>query len=151
MTENKAYEMNNLNKSTSNQVENGVKLVESKPTMKTNSRWVILQVIIPFSIWTIIFQLIPGIWDELFGSDRTWFYELNTSPISPPPIVIQTIWPFLNFSLSTYGWYVSYQLRSSRQYQILFFWVQMILKWLYAPLFFELHGVVTVFVMDIFG
>ena len=114
---------------------------------KCNDRFIITRVIIPFSAWTIIFQMIPAIMERLFSPDQ-WFFTLENSPASPPRFLFNIVWPFLYFSLSTYGWYISYELKKSNPYRVLFalFFIQMILNWAYTPVLFGLKSTVGAFI-----
>ena len=150
MTENKAYEMSDISE-TQEQFyaeEENMKLSKRKLT-KPNSRWMITRVIIPFSVWTIIFQVIPKLSAQFIEPDE-WFFNLNFSPVKPPSIVVRSVWPFLYFTLSTYAWCISYELKR-RKYQIAFvmFMFQMILNWLYGPVMFAWHSPEGILVNDI--
>jgi len=153
MTDNKGYEMYDLGEKGKKQFFHAAQKEEmklSKPKLrKPNSRWVITRVIIPFSAWTIVFQVIPKLFGQFIPPDE-WFFMLNFSSIQPQPIVIDSVWPFLYFTLSTYAWYISYELKQ-RKYQLAFvlFMVQMILNWSYAPVMFAWHSSVGSLVTNI--
>jgi len=124
------------------------KISEEEP--KYTSRSVIIQVIVPFSVWTIIFQVIPPVIGQFFDP---WpgFFELNSSPVAPPSYLIGIVWSFMYFTVSTYGWYISYELKDSVAYRVLFvfFWIHAMLNWAYQPVFFGLETIVGGFVIGL--
>merc|ERR1712135_9162 len=102
---------------------------------------------IPFSAWTIIWQVIPEVLGQWFDPGP-WFFSLNNSPASPPSYLFGIVWPFLYFTISTYGWYISHEMKNSVGYRVLFalYWVQMLLNWAYSPIYFGLESPVGGFV-----
>jgi len=121
---------------------------QAKQNRKCNDRYITMKVIIPFSIWTIIFQVIPAVIGQLFDPDE-WYFELNKSPAVPPTWVFGVVWPFLYFSLSTYGWYISHEIRCY-PYRVLFifFLLEMILNYMHTPILFGLENLVGPLVLN---
>merc|ERR1719234_387027 len=104
--------------------------------MAVNSKWGIIRVIVPFSIWQIILQVVPALLTKFVPPDQ-WFFALNFAPNQPAAFVPEVVWPFLYFTLATYGWYISYELKKpGYQVAMLFLIIHMVLCWMYAPVMF---------------
>ena len=91
--------------------------------------------------WIIVFELISAAigFSTRFGM-YPWYLYLNKSSLTPPGYVFSIVWPLLYCSLAILG-YLLYRKRKNSVIDKLFklYWVQMILNWLWSPIFFNLH------------
>jgi tryptophan-rich sensory protein len=91
--------------------------------------------------WIIVFELISAAigFSTRFGM-YPWYLYLNKSSLAPPGYVFSIVWPLLYCSLAILG-YLLYRKRKNSGIDKLFklYWVQMILNWLWSPVFFNLH------------
>jgi translocator protein len=91
--------------------------------------------------WIIVFELISAAigFSTRFGM-YPWYLYLNKSSLTPPGYVFSIVWPLLYCSLAILG-YLLYRKRKNSGIDKLFklYWVQMILNWLWSPIFFNLH------------
>ena len=91
--------------------------------------------------WIIVFELISAAigFSTRFGM-YPWYLYLNKSSLTPPGYVFSIFWPLLYCSLAILG-YLLYRKRQNSGIDKLFklYWVQMILNWLWSPIFFNLH------------
>jgi benzodiazapine receptor len=91
--------------------------------------------------WIIVFELISAAigFRTRFGM-YPWYLYLNKPSLTPPGYVFSIVWPLLYCSLAILG-YLLYRKRKNSGIDKLFklYWVQMILNWLWSPIFFNLH------------
>jgi tryptophan-rich sensory protein len=91
--------------------------------------------------WIIVFELISTAigFSTRFGM-YPWYIDLKKSSLTPPGYVFSIVWPLLYCSLAILG-YLLYRKRKNSGIDKLFklYWVQMILNWLWSPIFFNLH------------
>jgi tryptophan-rich sensory protein len=91
--------------------------------------------------WIAFFELISAAigLSTRFGM-YPWYSNLNKSSFTPPGYVFSIVWPLLYCSLAILG-YLLYRKRKNSVIDKLFklYWVQMILNWLWSPIFFNLH------------
>ena len=91
--------------------------------------------------WIAFFELISAAigLSTRFGM-YPWYSNLNKSSLTPPGYVFSIVWPLLYCSLAILG-YLLYRKRKNSVIDKLFklYWVQMILNWLWSPIFFNLH------------
>lgn len=91
--------------------------------------------------WIIVIELISAAigFSTRFGM-YPWYLYLNKSSLTPPGYVFSIVWPLLYCSLAILG-YLLYRKRKNSGIDKLFklYWVQMILNWLWSPIFFNLH------------
>ena len=91
--------------------------------------------------WIAFFELISAAigFSTRFGM-YPWYLYLNKSSLTPPGYVFSIVWPLLYCSLAILG-YLLYRKRKNSGIDKLFklYWVQMILNWLWSPIFFNLH------------
>jgi benzodiazapine receptor len=91
--------------------------------------------------WIIVFELISAaIGFSTSSGMYPWYIDLKKSSLTPPGYVFSIVWPLLYCSLAILG-YLLYRKRKNSGIDKLFklYWVQMILNWLWSPIFFNLH------------
>jgi benzodiazapine receptor len=91
--------------------------------------------------WIIIFELISAAigFSTSLGM-YPWYINLKKSSFTPPGYIFSIVWPLLYSSLAILG-YRLYKSRINPNIYILFklYCIQMILNWLWSPIFFNLH------------
>ena len=95
----------------------------------------------PFIGWIIVFELIgAAIGFSTSSGMYPWYIDLKKSSLTPPGYAFSIVWPLLYCSLAILG-YILYRKRKNSGIDKLFklYWVQMILNWLWSPIFFNLH------------
>jgi len=91
--------------------------------------------------WIIVFEFISAaIGFSTSSVMYPWYIDLKNSSLTPPGYVFSIVWPLLYCSLAILG-YLLYRKRKNSGIDKLFklYWVQMILNWLWSPIFFNLH------------
>ena len=94
---------------------------------------------IKISLWIILFEMIGAYLGWMTKENiSTWYVYLNKSSLTPPPITFSIVWSTLYALLA----YVGYKIWCERDYPLLFLYsVNMIVNWLWTPLFFQLHWI----------
>jgi len=95
----------------------------------------------PIIGWIIVFELISATIGFCTSFGRAhWYTELKKSSLTPPGYVFSIVWPLLYCSLATLG-YRLYKAKNNFLVHKLFklYCIQMILNWLWSPIFFNLH------------
>lgn len=92
-------------------------------------------------LWILSFQLIGFFIGKMTQSNILgWYPGLLKSPLNPPDFVFPIVWGLLYFLLAAIGWYLSShrdKLRGNFIFSL--FMIQMIMNWLWTPLFFQWH------------
>ena len=95
----------------------------------------------PVLRWIVVFELISAIigFSTRFGM-YPWYIDLKKSSITPPGYIFAIMWPLLYCSLAILGCRL-YEKKNKPSIHILFklYCIQMILNWLWSPVFFNLH------------
>jgi len=99
-------------------------------------------------IWVVVFEVMSGA-IGYFASPRrdpSWYRSLNKSPLNPPGYVFGIVWPILYLTLAIFGWSLSSMPQFSDVYQ--YFWIQMVLNWIWSPVFFGFHNIRLAFIIQ---
>ncbi|ARG97038.1 TspO/MBR family protein [Legionella micdadei] len=92
-------------------------------------------------IWIVVFQAI-GFLLGLFTQTNIhpWYESLNKSSLTPPGAVFSIVWTVLYVLLAVIGWTLSGH-KNEHHYKSIYylFAAQMLMNWLWTPLFFQLH------------
>ena len=91
--------------------------------------------------WILILQLIGYFLGQMTQHNiATWYLSLHKSSLTPPGIVFPIAWSILYTMLAISGWSL-WQYRGQQQAKIALgvFSIQMLMNWLWTPLFFQLH------------
>lgn len=97
--------------------------------------------------WIVSLQVIGFLIGLLTKKNITsWYIHLNKSPINPPHIIFPIAWSFLYITIAIAG-FLLFESKSDRDifYSKLFFSIQLILNWLWTPLFFGTHNIMLGF------
>ena len=95
----------------------------------------------PVMGWIIVFELISAaIGFSTSSGMYPWYIDLKKSSLTPPGYVFSIVWPLLYCSLAILG-YRLYKTKNNFIVYKLFklYCLQMILNWLWSPIFFNLH------------
>lgn len=99
-------------------------------------------------IWIVAFQII-GLVLGLLTKDNimSWYQYLNKSNVTPPSIAFSIVWPILYVMIALAG-YSLWRQRKDPDAKIAFYFysAQLIMNWLWTPLFFQLHYIGLSFV-----
>ncbi|WP_082060410.1 TspO/MBR family protein [Legionella hackeliae] len=69
-----------------------------------------------------------------------WYENLIKSNLTPPPLVFSIVWPILYLLLAIPGFLLWVNYRQGRlRLAFYVYWIQMILNWVWTPLFFKFH------------
>lgn len=96
---------------------------------------------ISLAIWVVALILIGSLIGHLTKTEiNTWYKTLNLSPLTPPNYIFPIAWTILYIMIATFGWLI-YSQKPSPQLAIIkkLFLAQLILNWIWTPLFFTLH------------
>lgn len=91
--------------------------------------------------WIISLQCVGYLIGELTNSRlNLWYDSLQRSPLTPPGIAFAIVWPILYIMIAISGWMIFTKLPKGSFYSAKFFFtLQLLLNWLWTPLFFHLH------------
>lgn len=97
--------------------------------------------IIQIVCWILIFQLVGFYLGLITKANISPWYELLNKPIfTPPNMVFSIIWPILYVLLALAGYLLwQYRRRSIARTAIFFYAAQIVMNWLWTPLFFYFH------------
>ena len=101
-------------------------------------------------LWIVGFELISGIigyFSNPGSSSTSWYRNLIKSRLTPPGYVFGIVWPLLYLSLAILGWNLSFLPQFNEVYQ--YFWIQMILNWVWSPVFFNFHFIKLAFLIQL--
>ena len=105
-------------------------------------------------ILAIIFLAVGGIMSATINSSlNMWYAALNKPFLNPPNFIFMPIWTVLYVSLAIFIWMIDREEHRplTRKARLLFIW-QLILNFLWTPIFFGLHniigGLVVLLVLD---
>jgi len=131
MSENKAYQMNELSekKSPGNDVES------ISSAKKQTSRKTYIKRSVAFVIWIAVFEAVGAVIGIFFGAGD-WYDTINKPAVTPPGVVFAIVWPILYLMLAIFGWWISYGLHN-KQMRVIFsvFIIQMVGNWVWSPVF----------------
>lgn len=92
-------------------------------------------------VWIVGFQLISSFSSWIGSPSKTeWYGLLQRSSLTPPGYIFSIVWFCLYVMLAVVGWLI-YASKFKKPYVKELFAVQMILNWLWSPLFFALHAI----------
>lgn len=97
------------------------------------------QHVVNIIIWIIVFETV-GAFLGLMTRDNivTWYAYLNKSRLTPPAIIFSIVWPILYAFIA----YIGYELWRARNFHLLLLYsLNIVLNWLWTPLFFQLHWI----------
>lgn len=98
--------------------------------------------LVQLTFWIVLFQSI-GFLSGLMTQTNIypWYEQLNKSALTPPGFVFSIVWTILYVLLAMIAWILSdHNELFSRKLKLLF-GLQMIMNWLWTPLFFEFHWI----------
>lgn len=93
--------------------------------------------------WIIVIELISMLSGWITKANIPgWYMTLVKSPLNPPQIVFPIVWPILYLLIAIAGWCLwENRDRVKSIKPILFYWTQLILNWLWTPVFFGFHAI----------
>lgn len=95
------------------------------------------------AVWVVVLQSIAAIMGGITQANlEPWYLSLQKSSLTPPGYVFGIVWSMLYTLLAIAGWRL-YTLESSvriKQLRILFM-TQLVLNWLWTPVFFHLYWI----------
>lgn len=90
--------------------------------------------------WIVLFESIGFLLGLLTQANLyPWYAHLNKSVLTPPGYVFSIVWSLLYLLLAVVGWLLFNRLQPSIKKIKLLFSLQMLMNWLWTPLFFGLH------------
>lgn len=92
-------------------------------------------------LWIFGFQLAIYIIDQFLHLHLTsWYQQIEKSPLNPPEIVFPVVWSAMYAMISVAGFLLS-QERGQPEIKtaLIYYWIQVILIWSWAPIVFALH------------
>ncbi len=102
----------------------------------------------PVLIWIVALQLIGYSMGRLTGANlHPWYASLTKSLLTPPDITFAIIWPMLYILLAIVGANLFFKKNLFSTEQQTLFGAQLILNWLWSPVFFGLHWVAIAFII----
>lgn len=92
-------------------------------------------------IWILILQVI-GLMLGLMTKDNilSWYQLLHKSSLTPPPLLFSIVWPILYIMIALAGSSLWRQRNDPNAKLAFYFYsAQLIMNWIWTPLFFQLH------------
>lgn len=88
----------------------------------------------------------------MFGS--IWYYSLNQPPLTPPAAVFPVVWTILyTMIFVSLVLFITTRTGKSKFFGYIWFWGQLILNFIWTPIFFGLHKIsaalIVLLVMDV--
>jgi benzodiazapine receptor len=92
-------------------------------------------------LWILTFQLIGFFIGKMTQSNITlWYQGLLKSPLNPPDVIFPIVWGLLYVLLAFIGWYLNDRRdKFDGNFIFILYSIQMIMNWLWTPLFFQWH------------
>lgn len=94
-------------------------------------------------LWILTFELIGFILGLVTQANiHSWYETLHKSLLTPPGWVFSVVWSILYAFLAIVG-FMLWQNRSKPQIEgvLYLYLIQLVMNWLWTPLFFELHWI----------
>lgn len=93
----------------------------------------------PLLLWIISYQAVSFIMGQITqGNIETWYASLPKSSLTPHSLVFPIAWSILYVFLAYLGFLLFHQIKSTKKIKVLYL-IQMLLNWLWTPIFFGLH------------
>lgn len=90
--------------------------------------------------WIVLFESIGIVLGLLTQADiDPWYKHLNKSSLTPPGFVFSMVWTLLYALLAIIAWILSRTNKPGSKKITLLFALQMLMNWIWMPLFFGLH------------
>ena len=102
--------------------------------------------------WILTLQVVGFLIGMLTKQDiASWYVYLKKSPISPPSLAFPIAWTILYVTIAIAG-FLLFNGKSNRHlfYAKLFFIIQLLMNWLWTPLFFTFHHISLAFYWILF-
>ncbi|MDR3491966.1 MAG: tryptophan-rich sensory protein [Gammaproteobacteria bacterium] len=92
-------------------------------------------------LWVFTFQLVGFLIGRMTQLNIvTWYQTLNKSTFNPPEIVFPIVWSILYIMIAVAGWYLWQKRNEPRaKLALVFYAIQVVMNWLWTPIFFQLH------------
>lgn len=93
--------------------------------------------------WVVVIELVSMLSGWITKANIPgWYMSLVKSPFNPPQIVFPIVWPILYLLIAIAGWYLwENRARTKSIKPFVFYSIQLLLNWLWTPVFFGLHAV----------
>lgn len=93
--------------------------------------------------WILSFQLISFLLGlSTKAGIYPWYQSLDKSSLTPPSYIFGLMWPLLYISLAIFGYVIHKKNVIVRYRQIIkLYWLQLLLNWVWSPVFFNLHAI----------
>lgn len=94
-------------------------------------------------IWIVVFEVIGFLLGMLTKANiYPWYEGLTKSTLTPPGSVFSIAWSILYALIATVGW-VIWKNRKNINSKVLvyLYFIQLVMNWLWTPLFFQLHWI----------
>lgn len=91
--------------------------------------------------WILGFQMVGFLIGRLTAWNiATWYPLLKQPPFNPPVIAFPIAWSILYVMIATAGWQLwENRLDQRARLAFTFYGIQVIMNWLWTPIFFQLH------------
>lgn len=102
------------------------------------------RIYLPIALWIVAFEAIGCLLGMLTKPNSSlWYNNLTQSNLTPPPIVFALVWPMLYLMLALIAWYLWQSKKTDSSGELKWIWylyiLQMLMNWLWTPLFFQFH------------
>ncbi|MDI1351778.1 MAG: tryptophan-rich sensory protein, partial [bacterium] len=94
------------------------------------------------ALWVVTFEAIGFVLGFLTKNNiKPWYNVLIKSNLTPPPIVFSITWSLLYAMLALVAWVLWERRHSSSKMRLIWnlFSMQLVMNWLWTPLFFHFH------------
>lgn len=93
--------------------------------------------------WIVLFESISYFLGQLtMANIYPWYALLKRSTLTPPGFVFSIVWTILYALLAVVAWMLFHEKQVSKRIVFLFV-LQMIMNWVWTPIFFGLHALIA--------
>lgn len=97
-------------------------------------------------LWILALQAMGALIGFITGSEiHIWYATLQRSPLSPPDYVFGIVWTVLYLMIAVCGWQIWRCNQPNTSGLKTLFIAQLLLNWLWSPLFFSFHQIALAF------
>ncbi|WP_238585979.1 TspO/MBR family protein [Legionella nautarum] len=90
--------------------------------------------------WVVLFESIGFLLSLITQANiYPWYQHLNKSSLTPPGFIFSIVWTLLYALLAVIAWILSDHSKASSKKVTVLFALQMLMNWIWTPLFFGLH------------
>jgi benzodiazapine receptor len=97
-------------------------------------------------IWIAALQFVGFAFGKITKSNMHWYSSLHKSVLSPSPKIFPIAWTVLYIMIALVGNFLwKHRLEQKTNYLLILYAIQLLLNWIWTPVFFEFHLIGSAF------